>query len=115
VLFYGCSRSTDSARQFREKTRLQNLVRQNSGRYYARLHLDGKEIWKSLKTSHFSVAEARLANLQKEHRERRSTQVDPANRIRKSARVEMNVNWDNDNSKRLVYPLGDTTALLGAI
>ena len=51
-----------------EKTRLQNLVRHKSGRYYARLFLNGKEIWKSLKTSHFSVAEARLAVFQKEHR-----------------------------------------------
>lgn len=51
-----------------EKTRLQNLVRHKSGRYYARLFLNGKESWKALKTSHFSVAGARLAVLQKEHR-----------------------------------------------
>jgi integrase len=55
-----------------EKTKLQNLVRHKSGRYYARLFLNGKEIWKSLKTSHFSVAEARLAITQKEHKERKS-------------------------------------------
>ena len=54
-----------------EKTRLQNLVRHKSGRYYARLYLNGKEVWKSLKTDHFSVAEARLASAQKEHRERK--------------------------------------------
>jgi hypothetical protein len=62
-----------------ETTRLQNLVRHKNGRYYSRLFLNGKEIWKSLKTSHFSVAEARLATLQKEHRERKSQQFDPAN------------------------------------
>src|SRR5882672_3770611 len=62
-----------------ETTRLQNLVRHKSGRYYARFYLNGKEIWKSLKTSHFSVAEARLANAQKQHREQKSKQVDPAN------------------------------------
>ena len=62
-----------------EKTRLQNLVRHKSGRYYARLFLNGKEIWKSLKTSHYSVAEARLATVQKEHRERKSSAVDPDN------------------------------------
>jgi integrase len=55
-----------------EKTRLQNLVRHRSGRYYARAFAGGKEIWKSLKTSHFSVAEARLAEFLKEHRERRA-------------------------------------------
>jgi integrase len=55
-----------------EKTRLQNLVRHKSGRYYARAFAGGKEVWKSLKTSHFSVAEARLAEFLKEHRERRA-------------------------------------------
>ncbi len=61
-----------------EKTRLQNLVRHKSGRYYARLFLNGKEIWKSLKTSHFSVAEAKLAEVQKEHKIRRAKDVEPA-------------------------------------
>jgi hypothetical protein len=40
-------------------------IRHKSGRYYARFYLKGKEIWRALKTSHFSVAEARLANVQK--------------------------------------------------
>jgi integrase len=53
-----------------ERTRLQNLVRHKSGRYYARAFAGGKEVWKSLKTSHFSVAEARLAEFLREHRER---------------------------------------------
>ena len=55
-----------------EKTRLQNLVRHKSGRYYARAFAGGKEVWKSLKTSHFSVAQARLAEFLKEHREHAS-------------------------------------------
>ncbi|MEZ0256260.1 MAG: hypothetical protein ACAI37_13325, partial [Chthoniobacter sp.] len=33
------------------------------GRYYARLYRNGKEKWQSLKTKHFSVAEAKLAEL----------------------------------------------------
>src|SRR5215470_10925141 len=53
-----------------ERTRLQNLVRHKSGRYYARAFAAGKEVWKSLKTSHFSVAQARLAEFLKEHRKR---------------------------------------------
>jgi integrase len=69
----------DSTVKTWEKTRLQNMVRHKSGRYYARLFLNGKEIWKSLKTSHFSVAEAKLAEVQKEHRERRAREVDPSN------------------------------------
>ena len=55
-----------------QKTRKPNLLRHKSGRYYARAFAGGKEVWKSLKTSHFSVAEARLAEFLKEHRERRS-------------------------------------------
>jgi hypothetical protein len=53
-----------------ERTRLQNLVRHKSGGYYARAFAGGKEVWKSLKTSHFSVAKAKLAEFLKEHRER---------------------------------------------
>jgi integrase len=55
-----------------ERTRLQNLIRHKSKRYYARAFAGGKEVWKSLKTSHFSVAEAKLAEFLKEHRKRRS-------------------------------------------
>ncbi len=52
-----------------EKTRLQNLVRhKDSKKYYARIWRDGKEVWKSLKTSHFSVAEARLTSFKKEQK-----------------------------------------------
>jgi hypothetical protein len=53
-----------------ERTRLQNLVRHKSGRYYARAFAGGQEVWKSLKTKHFSVAQARLAEFLKEHRQR---------------------------------------------
>src|SRR5205823_12038292 len=55
-----------------ERTRFQNLIRHKSGRYYARAFAGGKEVRKSLKTSHFSVAEARFAEFLKEHRQRRS-------------------------------------------
>jgi integrase len=53
-----------------QKTRKPNLLRHKSGRYYARAFADGKEFWKSLNTSHLSVAQARLAEFLKEHRER---------------------------------------------
>src|SRR5207302_3378646 len=53
-----------------EKTREQNLLRHRSGRYYARTFNNNKEIWKSLRTSHFSVAKARLAEFLREHREK---------------------------------------------
>ena len=48
------------------KTGKDNLVRHKSGRYYARVFAKGKEVWKSLKTSHYSVAQARLAEFLKE-------------------------------------------------
>jgi hypothetical protein len=60
---------TVNAPKYWEKTRLNNLVRHTNGRYYARLYRNGKEKWQSLKTSHFSVAEVKFAELQKEHRE----------------------------------------------
>jgi hypothetical protein len=53
-----------------QRTRHQNLVRHKSGRYYARAFAGGKEVWKSLKTSHLSIAQAKLAEFLKEHRER---------------------------------------------
>jgi len=53
-----------------QRTRHQNLVRHKSGRYYARAFAGGKEVWKSLKTSHLSVAQAKLGEFLKEHRER---------------------------------------------
>ena len=52
------------------KTGKDNLVRHRSGQYYARVFGQGKEVWKSLKTSHFSVAQARLAEFLKDHRRR---------------------------------------------
>ncbi len=58
-----------------EKTKVQNLVRHKSGRYYARAFANNKEIWKSLRTDHFSVAKARLAEFLREHREKRATGV----------------------------------------
>ena len=53
-----------------QKTRKPTLLRHKSGRYYARAFAGGKEVWKSLKTAHYSVAEAKLAEFLKEHRER---------------------------------------------
>jgi hypothetical protein len=53
-----------------QKTRKPNLLRHKSGSYYARAFSGGKEVWKSLKTPYYSVAEAKLAEFLKEHRER---------------------------------------------
>ncbi len=87
-----------------EKTRLQNLIRNKaSGRYYARLYHHGKELWKSLKTSHFSVAEARLATLQKEHRETRGKEIDTSNAkmtVGEAAQLQMQRVQDNVSLKR---------------
>src|SRR5450755_3644028 len=61
-----------------EKTGQQNLVRHKSGRYYARTFGNNKEIWKSLRTSHFSVAKVRLAEFLREHREKQVAGVSDA-------------------------------------
>lgn len=55
-----------------EKTSQQNMVRHKSSRYYARTFGNNQEIWKSLRTSHFSVAKARLAEFLREHREKQA-------------------------------------------
>src|SRR5436190_8017623 len=70
MVFYGQAMKERKQTKTWERTRLQNLVRHRSGRYYARAFAGGKEVWKSLKTSHFSVAQARLAEFLKEHRQR---------------------------------------------
>jgi len=55
-----------------EKTKVQYLVRHKSGRYYARTFSNNKEVWKTLRTEHFSVAKARLAEFLREQREKQS-------------------------------------------
>ena len=86
-----------------QKTRLQNLIRHKSGGYYARAFADGKEIWKSLKTSHFSVAKAKLADFLKEQRERRRT-LDSARNgkmtIADALAIHMQKIADNVSAKR---------------
>jgi len=48
-----------------------NLVRSvKTKRYYARVYAGGKEVWKSLGTAHYSVAQAKLAEFLREHRQR---------------------------------------------
>ena len=47
------------ARRSDENAGKPNLLRHKSGRYYARAFAGGKEVWQSLKTSHYSVAEAK--------------------------------------------------------
>jgi hypothetical protein len=54
------------------KTKVQNLVRHKSGRYYAPTFGNNKEIWKSLHTEHLPVAKARLAEFRREHREKQT-------------------------------------------
>src|SRR5437762_11171727 len=75
LLFSRCYSTVDLVKQCKptktwEKTRLQNLLRHKSGSYYARAFAGGKEVWQSLKTSRYSVAQAKLAEFLKEHRER---------------------------------------------
>ena len=87
-----------------ERTRLQNLVRHKSGRYYGRAFDGGKEVWKSLKTSHFSVAQAKLAEFLKEHRERvsnRNGEVSAKMTLGEAAAIHMRSLDDNLRIKRI--------------
>ncbi len=59
------------------KTRMQNLVRHKSGIYYARAFGGRKEVWKSLKTSHFGVAQSKLASFMKQHRAHLAAETNP--------------------------------------
>ena len=60
-----------------EKTQLSNLVRHHrTGGYYARAFANGKEVWRSLKTKPFSVAEAKLAEFLKNHRKSREARAE---------------------------------------
>ena len=70
VIFYGQPYEGMQIHQNMAKTRKLNLLRHKSGRYYARAFAGSKEVWKSLKTTHYGVAEAKLAEFLKEHRER---------------------------------------------
>jgi len=87
-----------------EKTKVQHLMRHHSGRYYARLFMDGREIWKSLKTEHLSVAQAKLAELLKEHRQMKGREVDPTNAKMKFGQAaeldQKNVDGEGDLKRR---------------
>jgi integrase len=83
-----------------ERTRIQNLLRHKSGRYYARTFAGGKEVWKSLKTVHFEVAQARLAEFLKERRQRASNgngEVSAKMTFRQAAEIHLQ-NLDDDLS-----------------
>jgi integrase len=70
VSFTVCDMQTQAAKKNGswKKTRLKNLLRHKSGRYYARAYVGGKEVWQPLGTSHFSVAEVKLAKFLEQYR-----------------------------------------------
>lgn len=65
MLFYGhgMKQSKTVKNKTWEKTKVQNLVRHKSGRYYARIYAGGKETWKALKTDIMEVAKAKLRDM----------------------------------------------------
>jgi integrase len=62
------SANASAKRKTWEKTKTQFLVRHHSGQYYAIAYANGKQIWRSLRTKHYSIAQARLADFLKDHR-----------------------------------------------
>jgi integrase len=61
-------RAKPSAKKRWNRTGIDNLVRHESGSYYARLSVGGKQTWISLKTQLLEVAKAKLGDLVKEAR-----------------------------------------------
>jgi hypothetical protein len=60
---------SDSDEKVWQTTAVQNLVRYApSGTYFARFRIGGKLVWKSLKTTTFSVAKQRLPDMLRDHR-----------------------------------------------
>ena len=59
-----------------ERTNVTNLLHNGqNGTYYARVKVNGKQKWKSLKTSLFSVARLRLADFEAQVRSRRAVET----------------------------------------
>jgi integrase len=57
-----------------ERTNVTNLVRHGqSGTYYARVKVNGKEKWRTLKTKLFSVAKLKLGDVEREERSKGKT------------------------------------------
>jgi hypothetical protein len=60
------SAKTKAAKRW-TRTKIETLVRHQSGVYYARLAIGGKETWRSLKTPLLEVAKAKVKTAQAEH------------------------------------------------
>jgi hypothetical protein len=70
VIFYGQPYETVQIHENMAENPQAYLLRHKSGRYYARAFAGGKAVWKSFKTSYYSVAEAKLTEFLAEHGER---------------------------------------------
>ncbi len=67
----------EKSRKTWERTNVTNLVRNGqSGTYYARVKVNGKEKWRTLRTKVFTVAKLRLGDVEKEARGRGSASRD---------------------------------------
>ncbi|MCB1092982.1 MAG: site-specific integrase [Verrucomicrobiae bacterium] len=52
------------------RTRIQNLYRHENGSYYVRIHLNGKQVWKSTHSKLLEVAKRRMKSILEDERER---------------------------------------------
>jgi len=116
ALFHGLLLSVELVREQKptktwQITRLQNLLRHKSGRYYARAFAGGKEVWRSLKASHFSVAQTKLAEFLKEHRQRLSSanpEVSAKMTFGDGVAIHLS-NLDHNPSITLIFSLGSAS------
>jgi len=69
LLFYTFIMDVGKVRKTWERTNVTNLLRNGqSGTYYARVKVNGKEKWRSLKTKVFSVAKLKVADVERSER-----------------------------------------------
>ena len=74
--FYTFGMKDENAEKGWERTNVTNLLRNGqSGTYYARVKVNGKQKWKSLKTTLFSVAKLRLADFEAHVRAMGATEI----------------------------------------
>ena len=84
-----------------------------SGGYYARAYANGKEVWRTLKTTLFSVAEARLGEFLKEHRKNAMrTRMHPGAKLTFAAAAEIYLQRLSGNVSISDAPANVTSKLL---
>lgn len=71
------------------RTRIQNLYRHENGSYYVRIHLNGKQVWKSTRSKRLEVAKRRMKTILEEERGRAGFAPAPQDRMTVSDAIKL--------------------------